>query len=176
MHARNRAVQMARGVRHAVALAAGENASLFMQAIAVMIADGTNKGRFADPWQRRVPDDRDALLLLAIVEQNSGPLCRELAAARLSFLLARQPVTHRAKACGRCPVDGGVHEFPPPQGSEACRKQQKMLKRRATPATDPSSKKEKPQCSSFRKASLSAISWPTPSPCSCSSYGSGCSS
>ena len=79
MHARNRAVQMARGVRHAMALAAGENASLFMQAIAVMIADGTNKGRLADPWQRRVPDDRDALLLLAIVQQNSGPLCRELA-------------------------------------------------------------------------------------------------
>jgi hypothetical protein len=62
-----------------MALAAGENASLFMQAIAVMIADGTNKGRLADPWQRRVPDDRDALLLLAIVQQNSGPLCRELA-------------------------------------------------------------------------------------------------
>jgi hypothetical protein len=28
-----------------------------------------------------VPDDRDALLLLAIVQQNSGPLCRELAVA-----------------------------------------------------------------------------------------------
>src|SRR5215469_15248424 len=79
MHARNRAVQMARGVRHAMALAAGENASLFMQAIAIMIAEGTNKGRFADPWQRGVPDDRDALPLLAIVQQNSGPLCRELA-------------------------------------------------------------------------------------------------
>jgi hypothetical protein len=62
-----------------MALAAGENASLFMQAIAVTVAGGTNKGRLADPWQRRVPDDRDALLLLAIVQQNSGPLCRELA-------------------------------------------------------------------------------------------------
>jgi len=79
MHARDRAVQMARGVRHAMALAAGENACLFMQAIAIKIADGTNKGRFGDPWQRRVPDDRDALVLLAIVQQNSGPLCRELA-------------------------------------------------------------------------------------------------
>src|SRR5262245_34812381 len=35
MHARNRAVQMVRGVRHAMALAAGENANLFMQAIAI---------------------------------------------------------------------------------------------------------------------------------------------
>jgi hypothetical protein len=52
-----------------------------MQAIAIMIAEGTNKGRFADPWQRGVPDDRDALPLRAIVQQNSGPLCRELAAA-----------------------------------------------------------------------------------------------
>src|SRR5262245_40289803 len=33
-----------------------------------------------------------------------------------------------------CPIDGGVHEFPL-QGSEACRKRQKMRKRRATPAT-----------------------------------------
>src|SRR5262249_24177257 len=79
MHARNRAVQMARGVRHAMALAAGEKAGHVMQAIAVTVAGGTNKGRLADPWQRRVPDDRDALLLLAIVQQNSGPLCRELA-------------------------------------------------------------------------------------------------
>jgi hypothetical protein len=29
---------------HAMAFAAGENARLFMQAIAIMIADGTNKG------------------------------------------------------------------------------------------------------------------------------------
>src|SRR5262249_234061 len=62
--------------------------------------------------------------------------------------------------------------------SGAYRKRQEMLKRRATPATDPSSreKKEKSRCSSFRKASLSAISWPTPSPCSCSFSGSGSSS
>src|SRR5262249_61269130 len=86
MHARNRAVQMARGVRHAMALAAGENASLFMQAIAVTVAGGTNKGRLADPWQRRVPDDRDALLLLAIVQQKSGPLCRELAEATSCYI------------------------------------------------------------------------------------------
>src|SRR5262249_29932698 len=55
-------------------------------------------------------------------------------AARLSFLLARQPVTRRAKACGRCPVDGGAHEFPL-QKSEACRKRQKTRKRGGTPAT-----------------------------------------
>jgi hypothetical protein len=74
-----------------MALAAGENASLFMQAIAVMIADGTNKGRLADPWQRRVPDDRDALLLLAIVQQNSGPLCRELAEIARARSAERDP-------------------------------------------------------------------------------------
>src|SRR6516165_9277527 len=70
---------MARGVRHAMALAAGENARLFMQAIAATVAGRTNKGRLADPRQRRVPYDRDALLLLSIIQQNSGPLCRELA-------------------------------------------------------------------------------------------------
>ena len=35
--------------------------------------------RLADPRQRRVPDDRDALLLLALIQQNFGSLCRELA-------------------------------------------------------------------------------------------------
>src|SRR5262249_10262146 len=51
----------------------------FMQAIAVTVAGRTNKGRLADPRQRRVPDDRDALLLLALIQQNFGSLCRELA-------------------------------------------------------------------------------------------------
>src|SRR5262249_62250975 len=43
MHARNRAVQMARGGRHAMARAAGENARPFMQAIAVTVSRGANK-------------------------------------------------------------------------------------------------------------------------------------
>jgi hypothetical protein len=63
-------------------LAASENARLFMQAIAVTVAGGTNKGRLADPSQRRVPNDRDALLLLAIIQQNSGPLCQRLITRR----------------------------------------------------------------------------------------------
>src|SRR5262249_21976482 len=64
---------------------------------------------------------------------SKRPAARWPCVARLSFLLARQPVTRRAKACGRCPVDGGVHEFPL-QGSEACRKRQKTRKRGGTPA------------------------------------------
>src|SRR5215467_11461193 len=62
------------------------------------------------------------------------PAGRWPCAVRLSFLRARQPVTRRAKACGRCPVDGGVREFPL-QRSEACRKRQKTRRRGATPAT-----------------------------------------
>src|SRR5262249_59272070 len=81
---------MARGVRHAMALAAGENARLFMQAIAVTVAGGTNKGRLADPRQRRGPDDRNALLLLSIIQQNFGPLCRELAGVRTAFTARRR--------------------------------------------------------------------------------------
>src|SRR5262249_25546526 len=65
---------------------------------------------------------------------SKRPAALSPCAVRLSFLLARRPVTRRAKACGRCPIDGGVHEFPL-QGSEACRKRQKMRKRGATPAT-----------------------------------------
>src|SRR5262249_36319457 len=53
---------------------------------------------------------------------------------RLSFLLARRPVTRRAKGCGHCPIDGGVHGFPL-QGSEVCRKRQKVRKPLATLAT-----------------------------------------
>src|SRR5215472_15809776 len=81
---------MARGVRHAMALAAGEHARPFMQAIAVTVAGGTNKGRLADPRQRRVPDDRNALLLLSIIQQNFGPLCRELAGVRTPFTARRR--------------------------------------------------------------------------------------
>src|SRR6516164_5168664 len=55
-------------------------------------------------------------------------------AVRLSFLRARRPVTRRAKACGRYPIDGGGHEFLG-QRSEACHKQQKMHKLLAKPAT-----------------------------------------
>ena len=65
---------------------------------------------------------------------SKRPAARWPCVARLSFLLARRPVTRRAKACGRCPVDGGVREFPL-QRSEACRKRQKMRRRGATPAT-----------------------------------------
>ena len=87
---------MARGVRHAVALAAGEHARLFMQAIAVTVAGGTNKGRLADPRQWRVPDDRDALLLLAIIQQNSGPLCRELVGFFTPLELCHDAIGKRA--------------------------------------------------------------------------------
>src|SRR5262249_20166492 len=65
---------------------------------------------------------------------SKRPAALSPCAVRLNFLLARRPVTRRAKACGRCPVDGGVHEFPL-QKSEACRKRQKTRKRGATPAT-----------------------------------------
>src|SRR6516225_12062730 len=65
---------------------------------------------------------------------SKRPAARWPCVARLSFLLARRPVTRRAKACGRCPVDGGVRGFPL-QRSEACRKRQKTRKRGATPAT-----------------------------------------
>src|SRR5262249_36731392 len=65
---------------------------------------------------------------------SKRPAARWPCVARLSFLFARQPVTRRAKACGRCPIDGGVREFPL-QRSEACRKRQKTRKRGATPAT-----------------------------------------
>src|SRR5262249_439755 len=64
---------------------------------------------------------------------SKRPTARWPCVARLSFLLARRPVTRRAKGCGRCPVDGGVREFPL-QRSEACRKRQKTRKRGATPA------------------------------------------
>src|SRR5712692_3288686 len=52
---------------------------------------------------------------------------RRALAMRLSFLRVPQPVTRRARACGRCPIDGGGHEFLG-QRSEACHKQQKMHK------------------------------------------------
>src|SRR5262249_18347068 len=79
------------------------------------------------------------------------------------------------KACGRYPIAGGGHAFLG-QKSEACHKRQKMRKPLVTPATDLFPEQGESQCSSSRKASLSAISWPTPSPSSCSSYGSGSSS
>src|SRR6516162_3141862 len=63
---------------------------------------------------------------------------------------------HRPTACVRCRANGGAREFLP-RGLGASRKRQKMRKRCATTATDPSSKKENPRCSSFRKASLSAF-------------------
>jgi hypothetical protein len=50
-------------------LAAGENARPFTQAIAVTVQAGQTEGRLADPRQRRVPDDLDALLLLVIIQQ-----------------------------------------------------------------------------------------------------------
>src|SRR5262249_26935864 len=65
---------------------------------------------------------------------SKRPAARWPCVARLSFLFARQPVTRRAKACGRCPIDGGVRELPLKR-SEACRKRKKPRKRGATPAT-----------------------------------------
>src|SRR5262249_23937189 len=106
---------------------------------------------------------------------SKRPAALSPCAVRLSFLLARRPVTRRAKGCGHCPIDGGVHGFPL-QGSEVCRERQKRRKRIPTPATGLFPEQGESQCSSSLKASLSAISWPTPSPSSCSSYGSGCSS
>jgi hypothetical protein len=53
-----------------MALAAGENAGPFMQAIAVTVQAGQTKGRLADPRQRRVPDDHGALLLLLVIIQQ----------------------------------------------------------------------------------------------------------
>src|SRR5262249_10017076 len=79
VNAGQRAVQMARGVRHAMALAAGENARLFMQAIAVTVAGGTNKGRPPDPKQGRGPYHREGLLLPSLIQQKFGPLCPGLA-------------------------------------------------------------------------------------------------
>src|SRR5262249_41843668 len=60
-------------------------------------------------------------------------------AVRRSFLLDLQLATRRAKACARYRAGGGVHGFLPP-GSAASRRQRKMRRRHATPATDPSSK------------------------------------
>src|SRR5262249_21445325 len=60
-------------------------------------------------------------------------------AGRPSFRRGPRPGTQQAKACERCPVNGGAPAFPL-QGLEASRKQQKMRKRRATPATDPPGK------------------------------------
>src|SRR5262249_18033492 len=65
---------------------------------------------------------------------SKRPAARWPCVARLSFLRARRRVTRRAKACGRCPVDGGARELPLPR-SEARRKRQKTRKRGATPAT-----------------------------------------
>src|SRR5262249_34642430 len=73
---------------------------------------------------------------------SKRPAARWPCVARLSFLFARQPVTRRAKACGRCPIDGGVREFPL-QRSEACRKRQKTRKRGATPTPPPPSSEGK---------------------------------
>src|SRR5262249_949247 len=87
---------------------------------------------------------------------SKRPAARWPCVARLSFLLARRPVTRRAKACGRCPVDGGVHEFPL-QRSEACRKRQKMRKRGATPATALSSDQEEIAMFFFAEGSLCRI-------------------
>src|SRR5262249_21985422 len=110
-----------------------------------------------------------------------GARTAHIEAARRALAMCRaaqfptRPPTRRAKGCGHCPIDGGVHGFPL-QGSEVCRKRQKVRKPLATPATGLFPEQGESQCSSSRKASLSAISWPTPSPSSCSSYGSGSSS
>ena len=77
-------------------------------------------------------------------------------AVRLNFLRVPRAATRQAKGCVRCRVNGAVHEFRP-QGSEAYRKQQKLRKPLATPATGLSSEQEESQCSSSQKASLSAI-------------------
>src|SRR5262249_17138999 len=55
---------------------------------------------------------------------------------------------HRPTACVRCRANGGAREFLP-RGLGGSRQPQQMRKRGATPATDPSSKKENPPCSSF---------------------------
>jgi len=55
-------------------------------------------------------------------------------AVPLSFLRVLPPTTHRAKACVPCRANGDAHEFLG-RGSGAFRKQQKMRKRLATPAT-----------------------------------------
>jgi hypothetical protein len=73
------------------------------------------------------------------------------------FLRVPRAATQQATACVRCRVNGAVHEFLP-QRSEAYRKQQKMHKPLATPATVLSSEQGESQCSSSQKASLSAIS------------------
>src|SRR5262245_66584564 len=51
---------------------------------------------------------------------------------RSSFPRVRRAATQPARACGRCQIDGGGHEFLR-QRSEACHKRQKMHRLLATP-------------------------------------------
>ena len=107
---------------------------------------------------KRVNRELDRMHKLEARTANIEAARRALAMRRAAqFPTARRLVTRRAKACGRCPIDGGGHGFPL-QGSEVCRKQQKMHKPLATPATGRSSDQGEWPCSSSRKASRSATS------------------
>src|SRR6516164_7386414 len=95
---------------------------------------------------------------------------------KLEARTAHIEAARRALAMRRAAQSAAAYTSAPCQD----RKRVASDKKRASEARRPQQlcpvTREKSQCSSSQKVSLSAISWPTLSRCSCSSYGSGCSS